>query len=57
MESRKKYKSTKEYSKKYNKININVQLDRELILKIREKIKGSNISLKEYIENIISEKL
>lgn len=57
MENKKVYKSTKEYSEKYNKININVQLNRELIEKIKEKIKEQNISLKEYIEKLLKNKL
>jgi predicted DNA binding CopG/RHH family protein len=57
MENKKIYKSTKEYSEKYNKININVQLNRELIDKIKDKIKEQNISLKEYIEKLLKNKL
>ena len=45
------YESTKKYTKEYNKKNINIQLDRELINKIKEKLNGS--SLKSYLEKLI----
>jgi len=57
MENKKVYKSTKEYSNNYNKININVQLNRELIENIKNLIKEKNISLKEYIEKLLKDKL
>lgn len=53
--SKKDYQSTKEYSKKYNKENINIQLNRDLITNLREKLE--NVSLKDYLENLIKEKL
>ena len=46
------YESTKVYTKEYNKVNINVQLDRELINKLKVKLNGS-ISLKSYIEELL----
>lgn len=52
---KKYYQSTKEYSKKYNKDNINIQLNRDLIMKLRENL--SNVTLKDYLEKIIKEKL
>ena len=45
------YDSTKVYTKNYNKLNINVQLNRELIDKLKEKLNG--ISLKNYLEELI----
>lgn len=53
MEIKKKsqYDSTKIYTKNYNKLNINVQLNRELIDKLKEKLNG--ISLKNYLEELI----
>jgi hypothetical protein len=45
------YDSTKIYTKNYNKLNINVQLNRELIDKLKEKLNG--ISLKNYLEELI----
>jgi hypothetical protein len=45
------YESTKLYTKSYNKKNINVQLDRDLVNSLREKI--SPISLKDYLEGLI----
>jgi hypothetical protein len=58
MEKKKKsdYKSTKEYNKKYNSENINVQLNRELINKVKDKLDGSN-TLKSYIEELIKNDL
>ena len=53
--TKKYYQSTKEYSKKYNKDNINIQLNRDLIMKLRENL--SNVTLKDYLEKIIKEKL
>lgn len=57
MEKKKKYKSTKIYSEKYNKLNINVQLNRELIDKVKENLTNLNMTLKEYIEKLLKEKL
>jgi len=54
MENQKKkteYESTKIYTKNYNKKNINIQLDRELVNSLREKI--SPIALKGYLEDLI----
>ena len=45
------YDSTKIYTKNYNKLNINVQLNRELIDKLKEKLNG--ISLKNYLKELI----
>lgn len=46
------YDSTKKYSKEYNKSNINVQLDRDLINNVKEKLNGK-MTLKSYIESLI----
>jgi hypothetical protein len=46
------YDSTKKYTKEYNKSNINVQLDRDLINSIKEKLNGK-MTLKSYIESLI----
>lgn len=57
MEKKKKsqYESTKLYVKKYNKSNINIQLDRELVLRLRDKI--SPRTLKSYLEDYIKQNL
>lgn len=47
------YESKKIYGKKYNKLNINVQLNRELIDNLRKKLENQGISIKDYIENLI----
>ena len=46
------YESTKKYTKEYNKSNINVQLNRELINLIKGKLNGM-VSVKSYIEDLI----
>jgi hypothetical protein len=46
------YDSTKKYTKEYNKSNINVQLDRDLINNVKEKLNGK-MTLKSYIESLI----
>ncbi len=48
---KKVYQSKKDYSKKYNKENISIQINRELVNKLKSNI--GNLSLKSYIENII----
>jgi len=42
----------KNYTKNYNKLNINVQLNRELIENLKLKL-GSSVSIKSYLENLI----
>lgn len=49
-------KSKRKYGEFYNKVNVNVQLNRELILKLKEHLNGE-FSLKSYIEDIIKEKI
>jgi hypothetical protein len=58
MEKPKKiYESKKIYGQKYNKSNAHVQLDREIIESLKEKLSGSNTSLKSYLENLIQSDL
>jgi hypothetical protein len=49
--SKKDYQSTKDYSKKYNKENINIQLNRLLINDLRREF--PNQSVKKIIEDLI----
>jgi hypothetical protein len=49
------YESTKIYTKKYNQSNINVQMDRELVSQLREKI--GDTTLKNFFEEYIREYL
>lgn len=44
--------SKRKYGKFYNKINVNVQLDRKLISELRETL-SDEVSVKSYIENLI----
>ena len=53
MEKNEKIKESKrKYGNVYNKLNINVQLDRELINILKDKLNGS-VSLKYYLEELI----
>ena len=52
---KKVYESKKVYGKKYNKSNINVQMDRELVSQLRESI--GDTSLKNFFEEYIREYL
>ena len=52
---KKVYPSKKIYGQEYNKKNINIQLDRELVNSLREKI--SPTTLKDYLENLIKDHL
>jgi hypothetical protein len=49
-------KSKRNYGDKYNKENVNVQLNRELIEKVKLRIKNKQ-SIKSYIESLIKENL
>lgn len=49
------YQSTKDYSKKYNHENINIQLNRELISKLKQSLDG--VPIKHFIEKLINDKL
>jgi len=58
MEKPKKvYESKKIFAEKYNKQNINVLVDRQLIDTLKEKLKDTNTSLKSYLENLIQSDL
>lgn len=52
---KKVYESKKIYGKEYNKKNINIQLDRDLVNRLREKI--GNQSLKKFLEIYINDTL
>lgn len=49
-------KSKRKYGQMYNKLNIGVQLNRELIHNLRNKI-GDQVSVKSYIEDLIKKQL
>ena len=56
MEKNERIKESKrKYGNKYNKTNINVQLDRELIEVVKSKL--NDITLKSYIEDLIRKNL
>jgi len=52
---KKVYESKKLYGKKYNRSNINVQLDRDLVSKLRNKIGEQSVKkfLEKYINDIL----
>ena len=52
---KKVYQSKKNYGKKYNMENITVQLNRNLINKLREK--EGVTSIKEFLENLIKKEI
>lgn len=54
---KKQYESKKIYGKKYNKLNLNVSIDRELVIKLREKLSINNISIKKFLEDYIKKSL
>lgn len=49
------YESTKVYTKNYNKMNINVQLNRQLIEDLKKRL--GNISVKSYLEDLITKNM
>jgi hypothetical protein len=49
-------KSKRKYGDRYNKENVNVQLNRELINKLKEKLNKGK-SIKSYIEDLIKNRL
>jgi len=55
MKSKKTYESTRIYGDKYNKTNLSVQLNRELLNRLKEHLDGK--PMKSYIENLIEKSL
>jgi hypothetical protein len=51
--SKKVYESKKLYSKKYNKSHSTVQIDREMYKQLKEFIKDKNISIRDFISDLI----
>ena len=54
---KKKYESTKIFRDKYNKKNSTVQLDRELLVKLKLFLEDKNMSMKDYLETLIGESI
>lgn len=54
---KKVYESKKLYSQKYNKSHSTVQIERELYIELKEFVESTNISLREYISNLIKNHL
>ena len=51
--TKKIYESKKIYSSKYNQVHKSIRVDKELYQKLQEYIKDKNITIKDYIENLI----
>lgn len=51
--SKKEYESKKLYSKKYNKTQRTIQIDKELYGELKEFLKDKNISIRKYISSLI----
>jgi hypothetical protein len=54
---KKKYESTKNFRDKYNKVNSTVQLNRELLNKLKSYLEDKNMSMKDYLEGLIKESI
>jgi len=54
---KKKYESTKNFRDKYNKVNSTVQLNRELLNKLKSYLGDKNMSMKDYLEGLIKESI
>jgi hypothetical protein len=52
---KKKYESTKNFRDKYNKVNSTVQLNRELLNKLKSYLEDKDMSIKDYLEGLIKE--
>lgn len=55
--TKKVYESKKLYSKKYNKSHSTVQIDRELYNKLKESLKEKNISIRDFISDLIKKSI
>ena len=54
---KKKYESTKNFRDKYNKVNSTVQLNRELLNKLKSYLEDKDMSMKDYLEGLIKESI
>lgn len=54
---KKVYDSKKLYSQKYNKLNSTLQIDRELYNRLKEFLKDKDISIRDYVSNIIKDSI
>lgn len=45
------------YSQKYNKLNSTLQIDRELYNRLKEFLKDKDISIRDYVSNIIKDSI
>lgn len=54
---KKTYESKKNYSKKYNKTQSTLQIDRIIYMELKDYLIGKNISIREYVAKIIKESI
>lgn len=54
---KKKYESTKNFRDRYNKLNSTVQLNRELLNKLKLFLEDKNMSMKDYLEQLIKKSI
>jgi len=51
------YESKKTYSKKYNRLQSTIQIERELYNNLKMFLKDKNISIREYVSTLIENSL
>jgi hypothetical protein len=49
------YESKKLYSKKYNKTQSTLQIDKDLYIELKEYLKDKDISIRKYVDKVIRE--
>ena len=49
------YESKKLYSKKYNKTQSTLQIDKNLYIELKEYLKDKDISIRKYVDKVIRE--
>jgi len=55
--SKKNYESKKIYSSRYNKLHKSIRVEKELYEKLQDFLKDKNISIKNYVEELIKNSL
>lgn len=55
--NKKIYESKKNYSTKYNKLHKSIRVEKDLYDRLKKHIDGKDITIKEYIENLIKESM
>lgn len=55
--SKKNYESKKIYSSRYNKLHKSIRVEKELYEKLKDFLNDKNISIKNYVEELIKNSL